>query len=158
MRKMGEARVCRGVQCHRESLKPRTLPPSQLLLALTCGAALAGDDKDSFSIGLGVLSPSYSQKIGPDGSTKVDFNQEKSGFSYSVSSGEPNAKGSSGAIKPYSHITFTQQFQEPGAKHAGSANELQQGAQHQPPPAQQHYGTPAPLQGAAGGAPSYGTY
>jgi hypothetical protein len=30
----------------------------------------ASDNKDSFSIGLGVLSPSYSQKFGDDGKTK----------------------------------------------------------------------------------------
>ncbi|KAL3248042.1 hypothetical protein MRX96_056714 [Rhipicephalus microplus] len=89
------------------------------------GAASAGKDDaddDSFSIGLGVLSPSYRQKIGPDGNTKVDFNQEKDGFSFSVSSGEPNAKTASGAVKPYSHITFSQQFQDPAAakKHASA--------------------------------------
>ncbi|XP_074601563.1 uncharacterized protein LOC141855417 [Brevipalpus obovatus] len=43
------------------------------------------DDEPKFSIGLGTLSPSYSQKLGPDGRTKLDFNQEKNGFSYSVS-------------------------------------------------------------------------
>ncbi|KAH7946967.1 hypothetical protein HPB52_006442 [Rhipicephalus sanguineus] len=112
------------------------------------GAASAGDDKDddSFSIGLGVLSPSYRQKIGPDGNTKVDFNQEKDGFSFSVSSGEPNAKTASGGVKPYSHITFSQQFQDPAAKkHAAAGGaELQQVAQHQPAHyagQQGHYGT-----------------
>jgi hypothetical protein len=30
----------------------------------------ASDNKDTFSIGLGVLSPSYSQKFGADGKTK----------------------------------------------------------------------------------------
>lgn len=34
----------------------------------------ASDNKDSFSIGLGVLSPSYSQKFGEDGKTKLEFN------------------------------------------------------------------------------------
>lgn len=43
------------------------------------------DDEPKFSLGLGTLSPSYSQKLGPDGRTKLDFNQEKNGFSYSVS-------------------------------------------------------------------------
>ncbi|KAL1429346.1 hypothetical protein MTO96_016311 [Rhipicephalus appendiculatus] len=102
------------------------------VVALLLGAASAGKDDaddDSFSIGLGVLSPSYRQKIGPDGNTKVDFNQEKDGFSFSVSSGEPNAKTASGAVKPYSHITFSQQFQDPAAakKHASAGGaELQQ--------------------------------
>ncbi|KAG0412433.1 hypothetical protein HPB47_010444, partial [Ixodes persulcatus] len=110
-------------------------------LVLLVGAALA-EDKDSFSIGLGVLSPSYSQKIGVDGSTKVDFNQEKSGFSYSVSSGNPAEKGSAGSpTKPYSHISFSQQFQEPRSKGAG---ELQQVAQHQAPPSQASYGQGSP--------------
>ncbi|EEC14129.1 conserved hypothetical protein [Ixodes scapularis] len=110
-------------------------------LVLFVGAALA-EEKDSFSIGLGVLSPSYSQKIGVDGSTKVDFNQEKSGFSYSVSSGNPAEKGSAGSpTKPYSHISFSQQFQEPRSKGAG---ELQQVAQHQAPPSQASYGQGSP--------------
>lgn len=42
------------------------------------------DDEPKFAIGLGTLSPSYSQKLGPDGRTKLDFNQEKNGFSYSI--------------------------------------------------------------------------
>jgi len=44
------------------------------------------DDKPPrFSIGLGVLAPSYSQKFGTDGKTKLDFNSEKDGaFSYSL--------------------------------------------------------------------------
>ncbi|KAH8020689.1 hypothetical protein HPB51_002638 [Rhipicephalus microplus] len=128
----------------------------QFVLALMLGAASAGKDDaddDSFSIGLGVLSPSYRQKIGPDGNTKVDFNQEKDGFSFSVSSGEPNAKTASGAVKPYSHITFSQQFQDPAAakKHASAGGaELQQVAQHQPA---QYAGQQGPY---AGGLAQYG--
>lgn len=49
------------------SLKPGTLH------GLTASELLktsASDNKDCFSIGLGVLSPSYSQKFGTDGKTK----------------------------------------------------------------------------------------
>jgi len=47
---------------------------------------VSGDNKPPrFSIGLGVLAPSYSQKFGTDGKTKLDFNSEKDGaFSYSL--------------------------------------------------------------------------
>lgn len=41
-------------------------------------------EEEKFSIGLGVLSPSYSQKFGEDGKTKLDFNSDKGGFSYSL--------------------------------------------------------------------------
>jgi len=44
----------------------------------------ASEEEEKFSIGLGVLSPSYSQKFGEDGKTKLDFNSEKGGFSYSL--------------------------------------------------------------------------
>lgn len=43
------------------------------------------DDQPKFSIGLGTLSPSYTQKLGPDGKTMLDFNTDKNGFSYSIS-------------------------------------------------------------------------
>lgn len=43
------------------------------------------DDQPKFSIGLGTLSPSYTQKLGPDGKTQLDFNTDKNGFSYSIS-------------------------------------------------------------------------
>ncbi|XP_023226208.1 uncharacterized protein LOC111626913 [Centruroides sculpturatus] len=56
-----------------------------LILLSFLAAARAGDD--SFSIGLGVLAPSYSQRVGPDGSVKVNFDQQKNGFSYSVTNG-----------------------------------------------------------------------
>lgn len=42
------------------------------------------DDEPRFSIGLGTLAPSYSQKFGLDGSTRLDFNHRKNGFSYSL--------------------------------------------------------------------------
>lgn len=49
-----------------------SLRPGQLS-GLTTGDLLkasASDNKEAFSIGLGVLSPSYSQKFGEDGKTK----------------------------------------------------------------------------------------
>lgn len=47
---------------------------------------VADDKPPRFSIGLGVLAPSYSQKFGSDGKTRLDFNSEKDGaFSYSLS-------------------------------------------------------------------------
>lgn len=42
------------------------------------------DDEPRFSIGLGTLAPSYSQKFGVDGATRLDFNHRKDGFSYSL--------------------------------------------------------------------------
>lgn len=49
------------------SLKPGQLSTMTSLDQLKTSAS---DNKDSFSIGLGVLSPSYSQKFGEDGKTK----------------------------------------------------------------------------------------
>jgi hypothetical protein len=40
-------------------------------------------DEPRFAIGLGTLSPSYSQKL--DNGGRLDFNHEKNGFSYSLS-------------------------------------------------------------------------
>lgn len=47
--------------------------------------AKQAESAPKFSIGLGTLSPSYSQKFGNDGSTKLDFNSEKDGYSFSLS-------------------------------------------------------------------------
>ena len=51
-------------------------------------AALVQADDEPFSIGLGVLSPSYSQTVGKE-NVKVNFQQKDNGFSYSV--GDPNS-------------------------------------------------------------------
>lgn len=37
-----------------------------------------------FSIGLGTLAPSYSQKFGLDGNTRLDFDHHNNGFSYTL--------------------------------------------------------------------------
>ncbi|GBM08096.1 hypothetical protein AVEN_123006-1 [Araneus ventricosus] len=61
----------------------------QLLFILVLGAAYcnAAEDDDSFSIGLGVLSPSYKQTVGKE-NVKVSFDQKENGqFSYSI--GDP---------------------------------------------------------------------
>src|SRR5258708_3626967 len=64
---------------------------SSLCFAQQSGHVPAGQEapKDDlpprFSIGLGVLAPSYSQKFGDDGKIKLDYNQEKGGYSYSLS-------------------------------------------------------------------------
>lgn len=42
---------------------------------------------DKFSIGLGVLSPGYTQKFG---NTALDFNQDKNGFSFTLSNNGHN--------------------------------------------------------------------
>jgi hypothetical protein len=52
------------------------LASSSLVLAQSDGS------EPRFSIGLGVLAPSYSQKL--DGNGRLDVNQDKSGFSYSL--------------------------------------------------------------------------
>ncbi|XP_074601809.1 uncharacterized protein LOC141855607 isoform X3 [Brevipalpus obovatus] len=68
--------------------RPRSLPPSE------------SSDEPRFSIGLGTLAPSYSQKFGVDGRTRLDFNHRKDGFSYSLSNNhhpEPSSQeGQSG--------------------------------------------------------------
>lgn len=51
-------------------------------------ATLVQADDEPFSIGLGVLSPSYSQTVGKE-NVKVNFEQKDNGFSYSV--GDPNS-------------------------------------------------------------------
>lgn len=50
--------------------------------------ALVNADEEPFSIGLGVLSPSYSQTVGKE-NVKVNFEQKDNGFSYSV--GDPKS-------------------------------------------------------------------
>lgn len=63
-----------------------------LALVFFATTVLAGDDA-KFSIGLGVLAPSYSQKFGDSGS--LDVNQEKNGFSYTLNNqGHPGSRSS----------------------------------------------------------------
>ncbi|XP_015782431.1 uncharacterized protein LOC107360312 [Tetranychus urticae] len=42
------------------------------------------NDEPRFSIGLGTLAPSYSQKFGVDGKTRLDFDHRANGFSYTL--------------------------------------------------------------------------
>lgn len=49
-------------------------------------STVAKEEKEPrFSIGLGVLAPSYTQKFDDAGKTKLEYNQEKGGWSYSLS-------------------------------------------------------------------------
>ncbi|XP_054721759.1 uncharacterized protein LOC129231458 [Uloborus diversus] len=57
-----------------------------VLFVLACASAQSDDEP--FSIGLGVLSPSYSQNVGKE-NVKVTFNQKDDGFSYSI--GDPKS-------------------------------------------------------------------
>jgi len=70
----------------------------------------AASEEEKFSIGLGVLSPSYSQKFGEDGKTKLDFNSEKGGFSYSLTNVvHPHQPGASSSISASSGTAATAQ-------------------------------------------------
>lgn len=60
----------------------------QICIAFALVAVLVQADDEPFSIGLGVLSPSYSQTVGKE-NVKVNFQQKDNGFSYSV--GDPNS-------------------------------------------------------------------
>ncbi len=63
------------------------LTSSSLVLAQSDGS------EPRFSIGLGVLAPSYSQKL--DGNGRLDVNQDKNGFSYSLNNVvHPSSSGS----------------------------------------------------------------
>lgn len=69
---------------------------SQLLLLLSIVHSAPTnskkDDQPRFSIGLGVLAPSYSQKF--DGNGRLDFNQEENGgFSFSLNNVHVSPKG-----------------------------------------------------------------
>ncbi|XP_013777246.1 uncharacterized protein LOC106461927 [Limulus polyphemus] len=57
--------------------------------------------EDYFATGLGTLDPNYSQKLGPDGSVRLDFRQKKNGFSYSVS----NSADQNGAAQQHTAIS-----------------------------------------------------
>ncbi|XP_076371670.1 uncharacterized protein LOC143257189 [Tachypleus tridentatus] len=57
--------------------------------------------EDYFATGLGTLDPNYSQKLGPDGSVRLDFRQKKNGFSYSVS----NSADKNGATQQHTDIS-----------------------------------------------------
>lgn len=59
--------------------------PSSTAPPQTTEDANLANHSPRFSIGLGVLSPSYSQKFGDDGKIKLDFNQGKGSYSYSLS-------------------------------------------------------------------------
>jgi hypothetical protein len=70
---------------------------SFIILILTSSSLVLAQSDGSeprFSIGLGVLAPSYSQKL--DGNGRLDVNQDKSGFSYSLNNVvHPSSSGSS---------------------------------------------------------------
>jgi len=59
-----------------------------IIVLLLAGSSLAlatsqnDDSEPRFSIGLGVLAPSYTQKLAGNG--RLDVNQDKSGFSYTL--------------------------------------------------------------------------
>ncbi|XP_022651410.1 extensin-like [Varroa destructor] len=92
-------------------------------------------DDDKFSIGLGVLAPSYRQKVGTgkELGAQIDFNAEGKGFSYTVSQGDP----SSG--KPYSSIQISRPA--PAEAPESATRPVALPAQYQLPP---QYTAPAP--------------
>ena len=100
-----------------------------MLLAVTY-VAYAKDEEDDgkFSIGLGVLAPSYRQKVGTgkELGAQIDYNQEGKGFSYTVSQGDPNSG------KPYTSIQISRPA--PQEAPAGSAKSAPSPASYQPPP------------------------
>ena len=68
------------------------------------------NDEPRFSIGLGTLAPSYSQKFGADGQTRLDFDHRSNGFSYSLTNNhhpEPQDQQSNYPDSPHdSKVSF----------------------------------------------------
>jgi len=93
------------------SLKPGTLSG---LTSADHLKASSSDNKETFSIGLGVLSPSYSQKFGEDGKTKLDFNSEQGGFSYSLTNVVHPAQSGPGSTVQVSTGNPTSKVQSEG--------------------------------------------
>ncbi|CAL1288452.1 unnamed protein product [Larinioides sclopetarius] len=114
----------------------------QLLFILVLGATYcnAAEDDDSFSIGLGVLSPSYKQTVGKE-NVKVSFDQKENGqFSYSI--GDPKTGYNS-------YLSFG------GASANSAGNQAASPAAHSAP-AVPSYSAPAASAGySAPAAPSY---
>lgn len=92
------------------------------------------DDKPRFSIGLGVLAPSYSQKFGADGKTKLDVDSKQDGsFSYSLSNLNHETRAVSGqASNNGAPVPFVNIFHKQGP--SSGANQQDQPFQPIPNP------------------------
>ncbi|KAF8782309.1 hypothetical protein HNY73_012609 [Argiope bruennichi] len=115
----------------------------QLLFVLILAAAYcnAAEDDDSFSIGLGVLSPSYKQTVGKE-NVKVSFDQKENGqFSYSI--GDPKTGYNS-------YLSFG------GTAGSAAGNQAANPAAYAGPAASGGYSAPAAPSYAAPAAPAAG--
>ena len=77
---------------------PSIMKFSVLFVLALSGITLAQDGKEPrFSIGLGVLAPSYSQKLAGNG--RLDVDQNKNGFSYTLNNVPHPSSGSSASYQ-----------------------------------------------------------
>lgn len=85
------------------------------------------DDKTRFSIGLGVLAPSYSQKFGSDGKTKLDVDTKSDGsFSYSLSNLNHETRPISGSTSSGLTTPYVNIFHKQGPQKTSMSNQQDQ--------------------------------
>ncbi|XP_054158789.1 interleukin enhancer-binding factor 3-like [Oppia nitens] len=137
-------------------------------------AAGGGGGAPKFSIGLGVLAPSYSQKF--DGSGTLDFNQDQNGYSFSLNNvghhgqGGGGGGGGGGGANQVSHNpSHYQPGSDSGAQHQQSHFSIYQHRQtpdnyNSPTTRHQQSESSAPAAAAPAvahhqyNAPQYGSY
>ncbi|XP_015926503.1 annexin A7-like isoform X2 [Parasteatoda tepidariorum] len=125
---------------------------NQFLILIALGVVFANAE-EPFSIGLGTLSPSYSQTVGKE-NVKVQFDQKENGaFSYSV--GDPSGSNSFLQFGDAAHqaapagYAAPSQYAAPAPAGYGAPAQAGYGA-----PAQAGYAAPAPT-GYNGQMPAY---
>ena len=85
------------------------------------------DDKPRFSIGLGVLAPSYSQNFGSNGKTKLDVDTKSDGsFSYSLSNLNHETQAISGSTSSGSPTPYVNIFHKQGPQKTSTSNQQDQ--------------------------------